>query len=143
MASHACVTLSSRGKEKFISNIRESLATLSSGSLGTSADSPRILVAVKCQGKAVANNTAETFVDPDVLLHKDHPVQFPFSAYAYKPGLRLGEYAAEQMANAVEHGEAGVVSHVKSVAMNVTDGGNVTALNLTTVGDRRQSGMKF
>lgn len=99
--------------------------------------------AIKCQGKAVANNTAETFVDPDVLLHKDHPVQFPFSAYAYKPGLRLGEYAAEQMANAVEHGEAGVVSHVKSVAMNVTDSGNVTALDLTTIGDRRLTGMKF
>ncbi|MDH3466607.1 MAG: peptidoglycan-binding protein [Gammaproteobacteria bacterium] len=99
--------------------------------------------AVKCQGKAVADNTTETFVDPDILLHKDHPVQFPFSAYAYKPGLTLNQYAAEQMANAVEHGEAGVRTHVKSIAMNATDSNNVTALNLTVVGDRRQKGVKF
>ena len=99
--------------------------------------------AVKCQGKAVANNTTETFIDPDILLHKDHPVQFPFSAYAYNPGLKLNQYAAEQMANAVEQGEAGVRTHVKSIAMNATDSNNITALNLTVVGDRRQKGVKF
>lgn len=99
--------------------------------------------AVICQGKAVADNTTETFVDPDILLHKDHPVQFPFSAYAYKPGLTLNKYAAEQMANAVEHREAGVRAHVKSKPMNSVDNDNVTALKLTVVGDRRQSGVKF
>jgi hypothetical protein len=99
--------------------------------------------AVTCQGKAVADNTAETFFDPDILLHKDHPVQFPFSAYAYKPGFALKQLAAEQMANAVEHGEAGVVAHIKSIALNVVDSDNVSALNLNVVGDRRQAGIKF
>lgn len=99
--------------------------------------------AVTCQAKAVADNTIERFVDPDVKKHKDHPVQFPFSAYAYKPGLTLNKLAAEQMANAVEHGEAGVVAHVKSKAINVIDSDNVTALNLNVVGDRRHAGIKF
>ena len=99
--------------------------------------------AVTCQAKAVADNTIERFVDPDVKKHKDHPVQFPFSAYAYKTGLTLNKLAAEQMANAVEHGEAGVVAHVKSKAINVIDSDNVTALNLNVVGDRRHAGIKF
>lgn len=53
------------------------------------------------------------------------------------------QLAAEQMANAVEHGEAGVVAHIKSIALNVVDSDNVSALNLNIVGDRRQAGIKF
>jgi len=99
--------------------------------------------AVTCQAKALADNAIERFVDPDIKKHKDHPVQFPFSAYAYKTGLAFNKLAAEQMANAVEHGEAGVVAHVRSKVINVIDSDNVTALNLNVVGDRRQAGIKF
>jgi hypothetical protein len=95
------------------------------------------------QGQAVKDNAAEVFSDPDVLLHKDHPVQFPFSAYAYQPGRAVEEYAAEQMANAMELGEASVRSHVRSVALNAVDTKNETALSTMKVGDRRVSGVKF
>lgn len=45
--------------------------------------------AVTCQGKAVVDNTAETFFDPDILLHKDHPVQFYFQLMLTSRDLRL------------------------------------------------------
>lgn len=99
--------------------------------------------AVDCQTGAVVVNGKEVFSDPDVLLHHDHPVQFPFSAYAYMPGFGLAGYAAEQMANAVEHGDATVVAHVKSVTMNAVDADNVAALKLTQFGDRRMKGIVF
>ena len=57
-------------------------------------------------------NTAETIKDSDILFYKDHPVQFPFSA---APSLAVKEYAAEKMANAVEHGEDNVRTHAKSI----------------------------
>lgn len=99
--------------------------------------------AVDCQTGAVVANGAETFSDPDVLLHKDHPVQFPFSAYAYTPGFGLASYAAEQMANAIEHSDATLLAHVKSVAMNAVDGDNITALNRTQFSDRRLKGVVY
>ena len=99
--------------------------------------------AVGSQGQAVKDNAAEVFSDPDVLLHTDHPVQFPFSAYAFKPGRPFEEYAAEQMANAFELGEGGVRAHIRSIALNAVDAKNVTALSQIRVGDRRKSGIRF
>lgn len=98
---------------------------------------------VACQADAVAANSVEVAFDPDVLLHHEHPVQFPFSAYAYHSGKSLSSYAAEQMANAVEHGDSKLVAHVKSVAMNTVDGQNVSALELVNTGDRREVGIKY
>lgn len=99
--------------------------------------------AVQSQGRAVSANTAETFSDPDVLLHHQHPVQFPFSAYAYVPGFGLASYAAEQMANAIEHGDKKLVAHVQGVAMNTVDADNVAALKRTLISDRRVKGVVF
>jgi len=99
--------------------------------------------AVDCQAGAVVANGAEVFSDPDVLLHKDHPVQFPFSAYAYMPGFGLSSYAAEQMANAIEHGDKTLVAHVKSIPKNAIDGDNIAALKLTQFSDRRLKGVVF
>ncbi len=98
---------------------------------------------VACQADAVAANTVEVAFDKDVLLHHEHPIQFPFSAYAYHPGSNLSAYAAEQMANAVEHGDPKLVTHVKSVAMNAVDNQNVTALENINTGDRREVGIKY
>lgn len=99
--------------------------------------------AVQSQGRAVSANSAETFSDPDILLHKDHPVQFPFSAYAYVPGFGLSSYAAEQMANAIEHGDPKLVAHAKGIAMNAVDPDNVSALKRTLISDRRVKGVVF
>lgn len=76
-------------------------------------------------------------------LHKDHPVQFPKSAYAYTPGLDLDQYAAEQMANGIEHREKNLLDHVKSVTRNAADSKNVTALTKVQFADRRIPGVKF
>jgi hypothetical protein len=108
------------------------------------SDKFRFMVnAVDCQAGAVVVNSAEVFSDPDVLLHKDHPVQFPRSAYAYTPGLDLDQYAAEQMANAIEHEEKLVVDHAKSITLNAVDSKNVSALTKVQFADRRIPGVKF
>lgn len=97
--------------------------------------------AVDCQAGALTVNAAEVFSDPDVLLHSEHPVNFPFSAYAYLPGLSLASYGAEQMAQACHKGEATVRSHMKGVAMNAVDPDNVKAMKLTVFADRRMTGI--
>lgn len=108
------------------------------------SDKFRFMVnAVDSQAGAVVANAAEVFSDPDVLLHKDHPVQFPTSAYAYSPGLSLDQYAAEQMANGIEKNETLLRNHVKSVAKNAVDTKNVTALKSPQFADRRIAGVKF
>jgi peptidoglycan hydrolase-like protein with peptidoglycan-binding domain len=97
--------------------------------------------AVDCQAGALTVNAAEVFSDPDVLLHSEHPVNFPFSAYAYLPGLSLASYGAEQMAQACHKGEAAVRAHMKGVAMNALDPDNVKAMKLTAFADRRMTGI--
>jgi hypothetical protein len=99
--------------------------------------------AVDSQAGAVVANAAETLSDPDILLHKDHPVQFPKSAYAYTPGLDLDQYAAEQMANGIEQGEKLLRNHVKGIAKGAVDTKNVMALRGPQFGDRRIPGVKF
>lgn len=97
--------------------------------------------AVDCQAGAVVANSAETFSDPDVLLHSEHPVNFPYSAYAYLPGLALSQYGAEQMAQACHRGEANIRKHMAGVPANSVDKDNETALGLTSFADRRMSGI--
>ncbi len=50
------------------------------------------------------------------------------SAYCYKPGKWFGLYAAEQIAEQVENGEAHVVSHVKSKSAGSIDLANILSL---------------
>jgi hypothetical protein len=99
--------------------------------------------AVKCQAAAAAENAKEAFKDPDVLLHHEWPVQYPFSAYAYLTGSDLDAFGAEQAANAVEHGNSTVCITVKAAAKNTVVAKNVTSLTLTQFGDRRTPKIVF
>jgi hypothetical protein len=92
---------------------------------------------------AVAANGLVATFDPSVKAHREFPVQYPNSAYAYVPGKAFGDYAAEQIANAVEHGEAAIVAHVKGVAKGAVDADNVTSLSTARIGDRRVAGTVF
>ncbi len=51
-------------------------------------------------------------------------------AYCYKPGKWFGFYAAEQIAQQVENGEAPIVSHVKSVSPGTPDFANMVSLTV-------------
>jgi hypothetical protein len=99
--------------------------------------------AVACQAAAAAKNAKEAFVDPDVILHGEWPVQFPFSAYAYLSGSDLDAYGAEQAANAVEHGNSTVCATVKAASKNTVVAKNTTSLGLTSFGDRRTPKIVF
>ena len=98
--------------------------------------------AVKSQAAAVAANLAEALNDPFIALNKDFPTFFPFDAYAYHPSTTFSSLAAEQMASAIENGEAAIVSHVKSIGQNVVDPSCVTALSSPRIADHRLPGVK-
>ncbi|MCA9190557.1 MAG: peptidoglycan-binding protein [Planctomycetales bacterium] len=99
--------------------------------------------AVKCQAAAAAANAKEAFVDVDVMLHHEWPVQYPFSAYAYSTGGDLDTYGAEQAANAVEHGNSTVCMTVKAASINSISTKNTSSLKLTQYGDRRTPKITF
>lgn len=99
--------------------------------------------AVSSQAAAVAANGVEVSIDRSVTANADFPVHFPFSAYVFTPGKSFGEYAAEQIANAIEHGDGAIIAHVKSVGVGVVDGANITSLATTRIGDRRTPGVVF
>lgn len=99
--------------------------------------------AVSSQAASVAANGLEAGLDRSVTSNPDFPVQFPFSAYAFAPGKPFGDYAAEQIASAVEHGVGAIVAHVRSVAAGAVDGDNLTSLASTRIGDRRAAGIVF
>ncbi len=99
--------------------------------------------AVGSQAKSVAANEALALIDLTVKSNPDFPVQFPFSAYAFVPGKPFGEYAAEQIANAVEHGVSTIVSHIKSVGLGAIDSDNQTSLGAMRIGDRRTPSIVF
>ncbi len=102
---------------------------------------------VACQGVAVAANLAEVANAVSsfdlakanaIRSHADFPEAFPFSAYAHVRGKPFNTYAAEQLANQVEHGVAAIVSHVAGVAAGAVDADNDTAMgNNTNVEDVR------
>lgn len=109
-----------------------------------SADPKRFMqAAVDCQTAAVTANLAELFSDPSISLHSSYPVNHPYSAYAYFPGMSLGQYGAEQMAQACHLGEKNIRDYMKSVRANAVDPENEAALQLRTYQDRRLAGVKF
>lgn len=109
-----------------------------------SADPKRFMqAAVDCQAAAVAANTAELFSDLSIRKHPDYPVNYPYSAYAYFPGMSLGQYGAEQMAQACELGEKKIRDYMRSVRANAVDPENEAALQYRTCQDRRLPGVKI
>jgi len=101
--------------------------------------------AAASQVAAAAANKLVAVSDPTVTSNKDFPLQYPFSAYAYlmSAGKKFTDFAAEQIANAVENGESTIVSHVKGVAKGAVDADNVTSLATVRIGDRRVFGTVF
>jgi hypothetical protein len=80
--------------------------------------------------------------DPMVSLNHNFPAFYPYDAYAYNPSATFASLAAEQMANAIEHGEPGIVGHVRGVTLNTVDPACVSALSKAGYGDRRVPGVK-
>lgn len=66
-----------------------------------------------------------------------------FSAYAYRPGKKFSEYAAEQIAEQVENGETAIVAHVKSIAPGKVDPENDTGLKTPRIEDKSAAGVKI
>ena len=89
---------------------------------------------VDCQARALVRNRLES----PTPVHKDFPGNFPFSAYAFKPGKPFAEYNVEQIANQVEHNVGPIVAHVKSVAMNAADAENETSMRVRDPGEDRR-----
>ncbi len=98
--------------------------------------------AVKSQAAAVAANLSEAITNPFIALNKDFPAFFPFDAYAYHPSTPFLLLAAEQMAAAIENGEAAIVAHVKSIGKNALDPLCVSALSSPRISDHRLPGVK-
>jgi peptidoglycan hydrolase-like protein with peptidoglycan-binding domain len=65
-----------------------------------------------------------------------------FSAYGYRPGKPFGEYAAEQIAQQAQRGEAAIISHMKGVAAWAVDGDNDTSLKTPRIEDTSSPGVK-
>ncbi len=97
------------------------------------ASNPRAFMSnsVASQALALASN----------LANGSTSAHYPFSAYAYMPGRRFADYAAEQIANQVENSEAAIVAHVAGVATGTTDPDNDLSLGTTRVEDVRVSGV--
>jgi len=98
-----------------------------------------------CQGAAVAANEVLGLLDPSVKAHPRFPVNFPMSAYAYRPGAGFDTYAGEQIAQQLENGEPGIVSHAASTAAGTVDKANATSLEASHIRleDRRAPGVKM
>ncbi len=64
------------------------------------------------------------------------------SAYCYVPGKWFGFYAAEQIAEQVENGEAPIVSHVSSVSAGATDVANIASLSVPRWETRGDPGVR-
>jgi len=99
---------------------------------------------VSAQAAALAQNGMAVQADPTLLFRTaaGFPVNFPFSAYAYRKGDPFGTYGGEQIAEQVENNEPSIVSKVRSTAAGVVDADNVTSLaNVAATEDRRLSGV--
>jgi hypothetical protein len=98
-----------------------------------------------CQGAAVAANEVMGLLDPSVQAHPRFPVNFPLSAYAYRPGAVFATYAGEQIAQQLENGEPGIVAHAASKAAGTVDKANEASLEASHIRleDRRAPGVKM
>jgi len=88
--------------------------------------------------------------------HHSNPAQFmvnsvesqtmaPFwggNPYCYIPGKPFSSYAAEQIAESAENGEAAIVSHMAGVAAGATDPENVKSLSVPRWEKRGAPGVK-
>jgi hypothetical protein len=88
--------------------------------------------------------------------HHSNPAQFmvnsvesqtlaPFwggDPYCYIPGKPFSSYAAEQIAESAENGEAAIVAHMAGVAAGATDADNVKSLSTPNWEKRGASGVK-
>jgi N-acetylmuramoyl-L-alanine amidase len=101
------------------------------------ATNPTLYMAnsVKSQAMAEAANLALS-----VLLKKKVKA---FSAYAYRPGKKFSEYAAEQIAEQAENGETAIIAHMKAVAPGRIDPENDTGLSTPQIEDTRSPGVKI
>jgi hypothetical protein len=89
---------------------------------------------IKSQAMAEASNLALS-----VLLKKEVKA---FSAYAYRPGKKFSQYAAEQIAQQAMNGETAIVAHMKAVAAGKVDPENDTGLSTSQIEDTRSPGVK-
>lgn len=98
---------------------------------------------IRCQAAALNANLAAALIDPNVRKHDDFPSDFPFSAYAYRPGNTFGSYGGEQIAQQIERKEAAIVSHVVSKPAGSTDLANVGSVGPDHIRteDRRSAGV--
>lgn len=100
---------------------------------------------VACQGAAVAANKMIGQVDAKVKSHASYPVNYPMSAYAYRPGSAFEKYAGEQIAEQIEDNEAHIVSYVKSQPAGSVSQKNDKSLDIRNIRieDRRAPGVKM
>ncbi len=100
---------------------------------------------ITCQGAALAANKLIAEIDPSVKSHARWPVNFPMSAYAYRPGKAFGEYAGEQIAQQIERGETPILSRVTGAAAGANDSENMKSVagDNVRIEDRRASGVKM
>ncbi|MFW6076781.1 MAG: peptidoglycan-binding domain-containing protein [Hyphomicrobiales bacterium] len=98
-----------------------------------------------CQGAAVAANKVIGAVDPTVKSHSRFPVNYPMSAYAYRPGSAFETYAGEQIATQIEKSEVPIVAHVKGVSAGSISQPNEKSLSIKNIKieDRRAPGVKM
>lgn len=100
---------------------------------------------IACQAAAVAANGIAGQVDASVTSHKDYPVNYPFSAYAYTPGSSFGTYGGEQIAQQIENNETAIRTHASGIGAGVVDKDNKDSVDTTNVkiADRRVAGVKM
>lgn len=100
---------------------------------------------VACQGAALAANKLIGEVDPSVKSHARFPVNYPMSAYAYKPGSSFESYGGEQIAQQIENNETAIVAHAKATSAGTVSQPNDKSLAISNIkiADRRASGVKM
>ena len=98
---------------------------------------------VKCQAAALAKNSLVGLTDPTVRADLQFPVNYPFSAYAYRPLTAFSTYGGEQIAQMVHKGVGPIRAVVKGAAKNAVVADNVTSLTLVTCEDTRDQMVFF
>ena len=98
-----------------------------------------------CQGAVVAANKLISELDPSVKTNTRWPVNFPMSAYAYRPGANFKTYGCEQIAEQIENNETSIRSHVTAQTAGARDSDNEKCTEVTNIRmeDRRAAGVKM
>jgi len=98
-----------------------------------------IFNSIQSQSLASANNLRNI----DIHAPAADILQSPFSAYAYEPGKAFGDYAAEQIAQQVQHGAADICNHIRNAPKGKSDTENIRGLAVPQIEDRRKPRVKF